>query len=125
MLIDGLSGAAIGALIASPLNAVVTGIGVGVVGFTQSIITDAYTNDWDLSKVRWGNAVAFGVLTGLVSGAGHKLISMENVLKYKYNSYMQQSFPILAVFTIFGTVISNITDVFVSALNNLIGKIFN
>lgn len=70
VLIDGLSGAAIGVLMASPLKAVVTGIGVGVIGFTQSVITDAYTNDWDLSKVRWGNAVAFGALTGAVSGVG-------------------------------------------------------
>ena len=124
MLIDGLSGAAIGALMASPLNAVVTGIGVGVVGFTQSVITDAYTNDWDLSKVRWGNAIAIGAFTGLVSGAGKALMNTGNAMKVRYSAYMQQSFPTIAAFVAIGEFIAWVGKYSASALRALINKLF-
>ena len=122
--IAGLAGAATGALMASPLNAVVTGIGVGVVGFTQSIITDAYTNDWDLSKVRWGNAVAIGALTGLVSGAGKALMNTGNAMKVRYSAYMQQSFPTIAAFVAIGEFIAWVGKYSASALRALINKLF-
>lgn len=110
---------------ASPLNAVVTGIGVGVVGFTQSVITDAYTNDWDLSKVRWGNAVAFGALTGAVSGVGYMFMNVGKNIVSRYSIYLQQTFPTLAIFAAFGRLFSSIVDIISSGINNILGKIFD
>ena len=126
VLIDGLSGAAIGALMASPLNAVVTGIGVGVVGFTQSVITDAYTSNWDISKVRWGNAIAIGAFTGLVSGAGKALMNTGNAMKVRYSAYMQQSFPIAAAVTAVGKAFSSrIVKYAISGINAIIKKLLD
>ena len=121
VLIDGLSGAAIGALMASPLNAVVTGIGVGVLGFTQSVITDAYINDWDLSKVRWGNAIAIGALTGLVSGIGKLFVNAGNNVGNYMTGNPRQVLLTIAIAKAFSKVAGWIT----SGVRSIINKILD
>ena len=121
VLIDGLSGAAIGALMASPLNAVVTGIGVGVVGFTQSVITDAYTSNWDISKVRWGNAVAIGALTGLVSGIGKLFVNAGNNVGNYMTGNPRQVLLTIAIAKAFSKVAGWIT----SGVRSIINKILD
>ncbi|MCI8435497.1 MAG: hypothetical protein HFK10_06055, partial [Clostridia bacterium] len=84
--ISGIAGLAIGALMASPLNAVVSGIVIGSVGFTQSVVNDLYENNWNFRKVNWGIAVLQGVSSGLISGAGKFLAHSTQLMNKFINS---------------------------------------
>ena len=125
VLIDGISGAFNGAFMASPFSPIITGTGVGFVGFTQYIISDAYADDWNFSNVRWGNASVVGLLSGLISGVGKHFISIGRNVGMHYDAMTKQTFPAVASLVLIGEVFSKIINWLTAGLRGLIRTIFD
>ena len=84
--IDGGAGFITGALIASPLGGLATGIGVGVITFVQSTGSDLYQSNGDWDKVNWNKAAFQSIFSGTVSGIGKYLLQNVNLMNKFVNS---------------------------------------
>lgn len=133
VLISGLSGMLIGAIMASPLGPVATGIGVGVISFAESVISDAYANDWDFGKVNWGNALASGILSGLTAGFQKFIVdgierSFAMIIK-GYDGMAKSSFPTVRMIVTFlliaKKVLTGIVELILDGLQLIIEKLFD
>ena len=84
--IDGSAGLLTGALLASPVGGVVTGIAVGAVTFVQNIGSDLYKNNGDWGRVDWNTATFQSILSGTVSGIGKYMLQNVNLMNNFINS---------------------------------------
>ena len=116
-------GALTGAFMGSPLGAIGTGIGVGIVGFTQSVGNDLFDNEGDWSQVNWGKATIVGFLSGIVSGIGKGL--KVPLKKIQFNN----ATPIIPIMKLgiwaFGGIISLITAGARSGVKAILNFIFS
>ena len=110
VVFNGATGMVTGALMGSPFNSIVTGVGVGAVSFAQSVGNDLYDSEGDWSKVNWGKAATVAIASGLISGAGKYLKNLGNNVGSNYDKVTQDSFATIRAFILFGKAFAKVAS---------------
>ena len=88
---NGLAGMATGAIMASPLGFVASGVAIAGIGFVQSVGNDLFDSNGDWSQINWGSAVISGFFSGLFSGLGKWGYNILNARVMKWFSPFNRS----------------------------------
>lgn len=120
---NGVVGMATSMLMASPLGAVATGLGVGGVGFIQSVGNDLFDNNGNFASVNWGKAALLGTVSGVLSGAGKGLKNLTKLVNY--DKFIQNSSAAVKGLMLVGKVANTIISGITAAVRNLAKGLIN
>lgn len=116
---NGVTGALIGGLMASPLGAIATGALIAGVGFGESVGNDLFENDFDRNKVHWGTAIVTGLTMGIISGLGKPFVNFGNSIAFGFDKFTKASIPVIKAIAKVGSIIALVSKLVTSGIRVL------